>query len=129
MGRPQPMRRQRHIERVKAHMPLGGLDGSHRVSRKHESLSEEPIREVGVERHGPLELGGRRLMLAPATEGVPERGMCLGQIGVELYGFASSPAGPIKRTSTFLEKSSQDSALCMGLCDLVTKTSAETRHG
>jgi hypothetical protein len=90
------MRRQWRIERVKAHMPLGGLDGPHRVSRNHESLSEAPIREVGGERHGPLESGDRRLVLAPATEDLSKVGMRLRQIGVQPHGFASQLICPVK---------------------------------
>src|SRR5215510_1008297 len=69
-------------------MPFDGLDGTRRLSCKNESLAVAPIREVGIERHRPFELGKRRLMLAPANEDMPELRARLRQIGVELYGLA-----------------------------------------
>src|SRR5262249_10480914 len=48
------------------------------------------------ERHGPLELGDRRLMLAPANKNKPQVGVRLRQIGVELYGFASQMIRPVE---------------------------------
>lgn len=77
------------MERIQPHVPLDDLDGSRRVSRVDQHFSETPVREIGIEGHGPLELRDRRFMLASATEGLSEHGMRLGQIGIELHG----PAG------------------------------------
>src|SRR6185503_2523863 len=69
------------------------------MSRVHQHIREAPIREIGIERQGPLELGDRRLMLASANKNKPQVGMRLRQIGVELYGFASQMIRPVEGSS------------------------------
>src|SRR5262245_63087730 len=81
-------------------MPFDGLDGTRRVSCKNESLAVAPIREVGIERHRPFELGKRRLMLAPLNEDMPELCTRLRQIGVELHRLASKMMGLVKGGGT-----------------------------
>ena len=72
-----PSRCQWHLERIHAHILLGGLDGFRVPFREHQRLSEVPIREVGIERNRPLELRDRRRMLALASKNTRKLGTCL----------------------------------------------------
>src|SRR5262245_59373526 len=96
MSEPQEARRQGHIEGIRAHVPLDGLDSARWVSCKNESLAEAPIREIWIERHRALELGNRNRMLMPPHDDMSELCTSVRQIGVELHGLARQLIRPVE---------------------------------
>ena len=77
-------------------MPLDDLDGPRRLPGRHQHLSEAPIREIRIERYGPLELSDRGIMLAPANKNTSKLGTRLGQVRVELHGSSGKIVGPVE---------------------------------
>ena len=94
VGKAEPTRHQRHVEWIEPHMRFDDLDGPFRLSRKDQGRGEARIREIGIERRCPLELGDSGIGLAQPRQHAAEVGVGLRQILVQLDGPAGEFVGP-----------------------------------
>ena len=78
--------RNRQIKRIVSHVRCDDLRGPRWFSRALQRQAKSPIREIGVQRNGLLELGYGLLMLALEGEYHAEASMSDREIGVELNG-------------------------------------------
>src|SRR5215510_12742049 len=88
MGQTQPGWGQRKIKWIEPHMGTAHFYGPLRLSCKYQDWKESPLREIRIERDGPLKFSNGCFMLVLPPEHDPQTGVCLRQIWVELQGLA-----------------------------------------
>src|SRR5262245_9089687 len=77
-------------------MSLKFLNGAPRISHVDKHLGKPPIREIRIERNGPLKLTNRGFMVAFSHENTSQLGMSLRQVWVELDGSAGHFVSPVE---------------------------------
>src|SRR5262249_24087846 len=103
----------RHVERIEPHVGMDRFNRPVCIPRPNESDPETPVHIVWIEGHGFFEGSDGSVVLMLAEEDVTERGMCLGQISIQLHGLAREFVPALKKRA--LRKSSS-----CGLCQAIT---------